>query len=34
VSAKLRKAADLPAKPTGVVAQDQNGATKKAKKKS
>jgi len=32
VSAKLRKAAGLPAKPTGTVAQDEDGTAKKAKK--
>ncbi len=34
VSAKLRTAAGLPAKPTGTVAQDKNGdgVVKKAKK--
>ena len=32
VSAKLRKAAGLSAKPSGTVAQDQDGAPKKGKK--
>jgi hypothetical protein len=32
VSAKLRKAAGLSAKPTGTVAQDEDGTAKKTKK--